>query len=508
MKTNNGTPSILVTQVSQYAEDHHAQIDEDLLDEITDELEDYVAGVLACQGSPVNAPSDIASAIGEAVNGNVHIPGYDRMDPQAGPGSVWAAGGISKKGSVLNIPPQVLDTEGNYVPNTTHRSWFKRKDMRARALYGQVEAHIKTGLNGKKIVSITTDKLKVETKKIAHILLGKSRTYSDVPADAFLAKRALEGRFKAGVIAAGTDLFHGVATNPHSSDWTGLAAYLCRFPAQNCSDGDYSNFDRRTEAAILKRVYRMKCNVIARLHPEDPYYKARVAMSHASLFSLSAVDNVVWKSTRGTKSGDVMTTIDNNFANLLNFVYAWRKLTGLSLKKFTENVSILTFGDDVVWNVSDEFIHVFNFKNIQEIFVTLGHEFTPASKDGVQKSGLDQVTFLKRGFKIQPNGMAYAPLDQGSIWAPFTWSQLPPNDYEGWVNTIRAALMEAHVHGSEYYNQCLHRLKEFVYFNKRYFPTLAEEIRGVLGLKYSDFQYEYLSMMGLTQKTIPSATTF
>lgn len=496
LKTRSGKPSILVTQVSDYTCELNETINEEILDEAINAIMDDEEDMLRVQGLPINAPATVDQALAEAINGNRQIPGYDKIDPHAGAGALWGACGRATKGSLLVEPPIEVGRNGA-MPNRNRRLWFNPADPVSKAVYQQACAHINLGQKLKTVLSITTDKLKVEVKKREHVEKGKSRTYSDVPFDFMLAIRGLFGRYKNAITELGPEYYHGLRTNPHSPDWSAIAMRLAQF--DNVYDGDYANFDRHIIEIILRKMYIRECETIRRLHPGDPWYNARMSLAKSMLFAYSAVDGSVWRGERGNKSGGVKTTIDNNKVNLINMVYLWIEITGLTYADFKKYVYLVTFGDDIVWSVDSRFKDVFCFRAIQEGMKRLGHTFTPASKDGTEPTGkIEDVTFLKRGFRSEYDGIWFAPLAKGSIWSPFSWTQLPLDDIQGWRNVAESSFRESLLHGAEYYNEARRTYQAFLRGKHHTYPHLYRALMEPSLPTYTEAKRTYMAFAGFT----------
>jgi hypothetical protein len=124
------------------------------------------------------------------------------------------------------------------------------------------------------------------------------------------------------------------------------------------------------------------------------------------------------------------------------------------------NVSSVSFGDDIIKSVSEDYIHKYNYCTYRDILNETGHIITPGSKDGeeVPHTSFENLQFLKRGFKLE-NGMALAPLLKRSIEGPFVWTDLKNDQIQIWKNLVQEQLIEASLWGEEYYNELCDKLK-------------------------------------------------
>jgi hypothetical protein len=274
-----------------------------------------------------------------------------------------------------------------------------------------------------------------------------------------LFSAALYGPYKEAFTRSGLDCNHAIGIDPKSRQWEFLVNKLTKH--QNFFDADYSNYDKYLHRQILFAVRKIQRSVIQRLHP-DKWDKAREVEELDSIDTYVVDYSTIYQTNRSNKSGSYMTTIDNCQANDLYGLYAWVKITGI--KSFTEyrnNVVTVSFGDDIIKSVSDAYKDQYNYLTYKQELEKLGHIITPGSKDGreIATTTLDQLQFLKRGFE-QLNGRWIAPLLKRSIEGPFHWTSIPTSAYAEWKNLVQEQLIEAALHGSEYYSQFVYGLKQ------------------------------------------------
>jgi hypothetical protein len=206
-------------------------------------------------------------------------------------------------------------------------------------------------------------------------------------------------------------------------------------------------------------VFNIIINTIDEVAP-DEWKEARKILATESIETYVVDYDTVYKTERGNKSGEFLTTIVNCIANDILSFYAWIKTTGIdSIETFRDNVSIITFGDDKIESVSDEFAGQYNYMTVKEVLTSIGHKITPGSKDGKEQpfTSIDNLQFIKRTF-VELNGEIVAPLLQRSIESPFTWTELSATDVSIWEGIVKEKLYEAYLWGEKYYDKFRNKL--------------------------------------------------
>lgn len=482
-----GRPSIVQTQIAGYGR-CMADIDEDLLALVINQLKDYFMFQYQRQNLPLNTVSDPLMALFEAINGNQNLPHYEPMELRAGPGLPWTQIGAKHKSDFFS---EIENT--NYL-------WFADTIL-GRQLYHQVDLKLRNFSKGIVTQGINKDMIKVECKPLKHIKIAKSRTFTISPIDSVLVSRMLWGRIKAATINLNLQLFHGVGLDPNSSDWSMLAKHLSRFP--HVYDADYKNFDRNIPASIMWGAYSILIDCIERLHPYDQWNHARKADAWEMINTLMVSDDSVWLSGKGNKSGSVLTTILNNIANLIYVVYTYFRIHDTtSFRDFLLNVCPVFFGDDIVYSVSDQANKTFSFDQLRDIMdLELGQTVTPADKlsENSVSGSLTSVTFLKRSFRQVPGSELWlAPLDVKAIEQPFNWSEISHADVEVWKNLLHESLLEASRHGSDYFNRFRAKLRDWTIKRGQSYPELSEAFSLELMDNYSQVLSEVYKRIGVT----------
>ncbi|APG77451.1 hypothetical protein 2 [Hubei picorna-like virus 66] len=333
-----------------------------------------------------------------------------------------------------------------------------KKDMAGSCLETRIKRKLLGAQKSERNMSFYVSKLKDELLKISKVQSGGTRVFANVPIDKIICDAALFGNFKEAYCRNFINLNHAVGVNPHGLGWKLIKQHLDKHP--NCFDLDFGNFDKRLSETLLHGAFEIIRRVI-QIRAPDNWDEARRILENESINSYMIDYDTVYMTERGNKSGEYLTTVINCICNDVLSYYSWICTVGIEdLAVFRDNVSIITFGDDKCESVSDRYASQYNYFTVKEVMKLIGHEITPGNKDGVERDfcGIDQLQFLKRTF-VDRDDMVVAPLLQRSIESPFVWTQTPSSDHTVWKNLIEASLYEAQLHGEEYYNEFLEKMR-------------------------------------------------
>lgn len=414
------------------------KLDQTLLDEVQEVLLNYF--VVKMRPYLKATSNNIDEVVEYAINGDTMNEYVRGMEVHKSAGFPWTTlPGVGQKADFISVDEQ-----------TGVRSF---NDGLGQVLKKRVYDKLSYANKGIRLKSFVASKLKDTTIKKEVVAVGKTRVFSCVPVESIIVDAGLYGNFKEAYTLLGTALNHGVSTNCHSTDWKGIYTYLNKFP--NCVDIDYKNYDKYLHGQVIKAVYHIINNTIQRLAPDDWHAARNIAMEEA-IYTYMVDFDTCYQTTRGNKSGSYLTTITNCIANLIYSVYCWgviMKPLDYSLVEFFKYVCEVDYGDDKAMSISDKVIDHYNFFTLKEELSKLGHSITPGAKDGVERKfvPISEIIFLKRKFKIE-EGMVIAPLETRSIESPFCWTKNLMTDVTIWHNLVKEQLMEAALHGEEYYD--------------------------------------------------------
>jgi hypothetical protein len=300
------------------------------------------------------------------------------------------------------------------------------------------------------VVFIAT--LKDERRPKEKVEQGKTRVFDAGPMDYTIALRQYTLGFVESVMRNRIDNEVCVGVNVYSIDWHRLALKM-RKKGKHCCAGDFSGYDGSLHQQILWEV----CNIINRWYDDgEDNKRIRNVLFEEIVNSVIMVDGVLIQKTHSQPSGNPLTVIINSLFNQIVMRMSYllaKKEQGMSLLcDFTKHVSMATYGDDNLINISAEIIDWYNQVSITKHLATCGLTYTDETKSGkcVPYRTLNDVNFLKRGFKKNENGIYVAPLAIDTI-----------RDMTNWVRgkhirlateeNVGNALMEFALHGEEIY---------------------------------------------------------
>jgi hypothetical protein len=435
----NGKPSLLLKPNGAMCS-QLPKMDEKILKTCVEQMsKEYIAKI----GFVNTCSSDMETLLDEAVNGHATNEFCKGMVLEKSCGIPWnGLPGVTKKSDFL------LNTDGNIT----------FKEGNGEILKKRITEKIVRSNQGQRLISFSNSKLKDAQVKISAVEAGKTRVFHCIPVDKVITDAALYGHFKESYTKAFLNLNHTLGVNPHSSMWKDVYEHLTVHP--NIFDLDFTNYDKYLHQDLLNSVYDIIHAVIDE-KAADEWKQARKVLANESIETYVIDYDTVYKTTRGNKSGEYLTTIVNCIANDILSFYSWIKLTEINdISIYRDNSSLVSFGDDKVQSVSDDYKEIYNYYTMKKVMTEIGHKITPGSKDGIERAfcSIDQIQFLKRGFD-ELDGQIVAPLLTRSIECPFVWTRIEDSEEEIWKNLIEMHIFEAVLHGEEYYNKFVKALR-------------------------------------------------
>lgn len=383
----------------------------------------------------------------------------------------------------------------NEIPGCTKKKHFLQNnngyisfldDMNGQRLKYRIERKLLSASNGERLISLSNSKIKDALIKISAVENAKTRVFHCIPVEKVICDAALFGNFKEAYSQAFLQLNHAIGVNPHSLQWRAISEHLGKHP--NVFDMDFESYDNHLHSELMHGAFQIIRNVIQQRAP-DQWDNARSILEEESIKTYVVDYDTVYKTERGNKSGEYLTTVINCICNDVLSFYTWIKTTSNSdLSIFRKNVSSVSFGDDKIESVSDEFADKYNYYTAKEVMHSIGHKITPGAKDGIERKfcSLEQAQFLKRGIVWWEDLMS-APLLKRSIESPFVWTQIENSEHEIWYNLVEQTLFEALLHGKIYYNEFREKL------SKCNDLELRSAISALISVPYDVAKRKYLS---------------
>nr|QKN89035.1 MAG: polyprotein [Iflaviridae sp.] len=315
--------------------------------------------------------------------------------------------------------------------------------------------------------TLWVDTLKDEKRKIEKLQkYGGTRIICNGPLEHSVSMRQNFLHFSAAFMKNRKHLYHAVGINPTSLEWHMLATRLLN-KSTNVSTLDYSNFGPGLNARV--------CQIVTDLIVEwTEQFVAGVDRNEMDMLmaelvnSYHIVSSTVYSQNSGSPSGNALTTVINSLVNMFYILTAWEALVGgtvlskgkLVWEEFKRCVCLVVYGDDLIMTVKD-YEDIFNTKTITEWFQNYDITATDASKtkDVVKYTSLNDAEFLKRKFVWHPHRQVYmSQLREETIKATTQWVWSSANRDEATRVNCEVALMNAHGHGPEKYEEIRARI--------------------------------------------------
>jgi len=352
----------------------------------------------------------------------------------------------------------------NKNTSTGKRGWLGESDewdCSNVELKEAVDVLINNAKNNKRSEVVFISTLKDERRPIAKVEQGKTRVFEAGPMHYTLAIRQYFLGFIESIMRNRIDNEICVGTNVYSNDWNKLGIKLSRY-GDHVIAGDFSNFDGSLHQEILWKI----CDIINQWYDDgDENARVRNVLFEEIVNSVVSVDGILLQKTHAQPSGNPLTVIVNSIFNQIVMRMAYllaKKEENLPLLcDFTDHVSMATYGDDNVLNISPTVIDWYNQVTITKQLSTFGLTYTDEAKSGlcVPYRNLSDVNFLKRKFVKNQSGAYVAPLLIGTVRDMCNWvrgKQIRAATQEN----VQNALLEFALHGREQYEHEVQLLKE------------------------------------------------
>jgi len=274
-----------------------------------------------------------------------------------------------------------------------------------------------TYAQGKAYRPVFTAHLKDEAVSAKKAAIGKTRIFCGAPFDwsvvvreLFLSHVRLIQNFKFEFECA-------VGTVAPSEEWTELYELLTKFGVDRIVAGDYKDYDKRMPPVLVKEAFRILIVLAEKSGNFSPeQIRAMWCVCNDTAYPLIDFNGDLITFWGSNPSGHPLTVIINSIANSLYMRYAF-EANGYDLSIFSDNVALVTYGDDNAMSVSKRCDN-FNHTTIQKALADVGVVYTMADKESasVPYVNIADITFLKRGWRWDEENRVYlAPLEEASI---------------------------------------------------------------------------------------------
>jgi len=335
-------------------------------------------------------------------------------------------------------------------------------------------------VQGKRPLFVCNSFLKDERRKIEKVIAGKTRLVSGAPLDYTILVRKYMGGFVNWFMRHKVSNDTGVGVNPYSEDWNdiavkhgyhGLASHIEKLVIA----GDFSEYDK-----MFHFIYIWVVKYLANQFYDDvgtDSFIIRNALLDEIMFSRHMVWGDIIEWVGSNTSGNPLTTLVNSIANIIMIMlittYLHMDFGGIKKNNFNfrevaeylhgvdPKIIKTVFGDDNIISkkLGVEGLDWFLPSNLEQGFSKyLGIKYTDETKSGAihHLRSIDEVTFLKRGFKLNSvlpskKNVYLAPLELETIIESVRWYRSHDEWMTNWVACVNTAFRELSLHSKQDY---------------------------------------------------------
>jgi hypothetical protein len=284
--------------------------------------------------------------------------------------------------------------------------------------------------SGQRVHPVYCGHLKDEPVTFEKAVMGKTRVFTAAGMAHVLVTRMYllsvimfmqEGRF---------DFETGPGTVVQSRQWHDLRTYLTHFGEDRIVAGDYSKFDKRMPASVIRAAFGIIHTICQRAGYDEKALRVVAGIALDTAYPNIDFHGDLIEFYGSNPSGHPLTVIINGLANSLYMRYVYTILKPpTETRPFKENVRLMTYGDDNIMGVNPE-CNWFNHTAIQKVLADIDIGYTMADKEAesVPYIHIDNANFLKRTWRFDPDIWSYvAPLEASSIEKMLTVCVAKPN---------------------------------------------------------------------------------
>lgn len=315
------------------------------------------------------------------------------------------------------------------------------------------------------------DTLKDELRPHDRVDAGKTRAFAIGPQHFTIAFRMHFLSFTAWMMENRVHNECAVGINPYSHEWTQLYRHL-QSRGREVVAGDYSNFD----GTLLSYVLWSVLDIINDWY-NDEHTLTRIALFCSIVHSTHLVRGVLYQWTHSQPSGCPITSILNCLYNSIIIRTAFLLLCPLEydISHFAQHVTMISYGDDNVINVSPVISPWFHQGTITRALAELGMTYTDESKSGRELTTrtIDEVSFIKRSFRYDYQfNRQFAPLPLNHIMSilNYTSKSRTTDQLDLEFQQVQSVYTELAQHGEGIFNDKVSKIEEAYFSTARRLP--------------------------------------
>ncbi len=318
---------------------------------------------------------------------------------------------------------------------------------------------------GERQLFVHTSNLKDETRPREKVESYSTRVFFGTPLDLCVLTKRYFGEFVLFMMEDCIEKGTAMSVNPHSVDWKRIAQRLSRlapsYELAICQDFDYSHFDGSNNPIVLNVILEVINSWYNHVGCGQDNHIREILFREISNFKYIYFTEIREMVT-SLPSGSFLTLLVNCLTNKLLVRYAYfKRYPG---GEFSRYVSDIVLGDDNVIAVSVDIAYEFSPVMVADGVADLGFEMTFGDKSQVKArwSTLEEVTFLKRKFRLYPNRIIRAPLDMDTLWNTMCWSKKGNLREQILKDNIEFFYREASQHGRDVFEVETKKLRKIL----------------------------------------------
>lgn len=288
-----------------------------------------------------------------------------------------------------------------------------------------------------------------------------------------------------------------VGINAHGPEWDKLTKFITKYGKNRMVAGDYSDYDSTMPASIMLASFSILIDLATRSGYSPDQITIMKGLATEICYPLYEYNGDFFQINGTNPSGQGLTVFMNSMGNSLFMRYAYYQIYPYDgVTTFQDFVALMTYGDDNVMSVSVDRPE-FNHSRIAEVLAASDIRYTMADKNAksVPYISLDEISFLKRGFKYSDEfGMYLAPIEELSLYKTLH-SAIESKELTREAHSAQAidcVLREYFIYGEEYFNKKRVQLVEIANKHQLMHHFKDNELHTYESLK-CDFVNKYLT---------------
>lgn len=340
------------------------------------------------------------------------------------------------------------DTSAGYPMNISGNRNLKKlyvndNDKYISEVNSNIQRFISDMNDGKRLLWLYTDALKVERRPIEKVLSCSTRMFSGVPWFLLILFRMYFGSFMMWIYENAQTFGISACLNVYSIDWEIMVRDLAQYDGFHnleniyAGAGDYASYDGSEHAVLLVAVYIVIAQFYGIDKPEDN--KIRWILWQEIINSVHIHEGKIYIWSGSLTSGNPLTFIINSILNILAFRYSWIRLIGNT--DYKKRLCLKVGGDDNLFTVGKEYRDEFNELTLPPVMKEIGLNYTTEIKSDaiIPFRKLTEVEFLKRTFRrCIIDGSIVAPLRLEVVLEIPLWTKKTDRDNVAAGNVIES----------------------------------------------------------------------